>query len=125
MKLIDSCGWLDFILKGPNAERYRDYLLKEDVLVPTVVMYEVYKVICRDLTEELALQTAAQMKTKLIAPLTDNIALLAAELALQRRLALADAVVYATARVHEATLVTSDFHFAELPDVEYLPSATD
>ncbi|MEN6644321.1 MAG: type II toxin-antitoxin system VapC family toxin [Armatimonadia bacterium] len=123
MKLIDSCGWLDFILKGPNAETYRDYLLADNVLVPTVVMYEVYKVISRDISEELAAQTAVQMKTKQLAPLTDNIALLAAELALKHRLGMADAIVYATARVHGATLVTSDFHFANIEDVEYLPGS--
>lgn len=125
MNLIDSCGWLDFVFKGPNAERYSHYLLDQEVLVPTVVMYEVYKVLSRDATEDLALQAVARMKTMTVAPLTEDIALLAAELALQHRLALADAVVYATARAHEARLVTSDFHFAELPDVEYLPAAAE
>jgi predicted nucleic acid-binding protein len=120
LKLIDSCGWLEFILKGPRAETYRDYLLGEHILVPTVVMYEVYKVIARDLSQELAAQTAVQMKTKQVIPLTDNIALLAAELCLKHKLGMGDAIVYATAQAHEATLVTSDYHFADMPGVEYL-----
>lgn len=123
MRLIDSCGWLDLIFKGPRAEAYRDYLLgQEPILVPTVVIYEVYKVIARDLSEPVAQQTALQMKAKQVAPLTDNIAMLAAELALRHKLAMGDAVVLATAQVYAATLVTSDFHFADMPGVEYLPS---
>jgi len=120
LKLIDACGWLQYVLKGPRSETYRDYLLGETILVPTVVMYEVYKVIARDLSEELAAQTAVQMKTKLVVPLTDDIAFYAADICLKHRLAMADAIVYATARTYEATLVTSDYHFAQMPDVEYL-----
>lgn len=121
MKLIDSCGWLEFIFGGPLAEMYRDYLLsQEPVLVPSVVIYEVYKVIARDLSEEIAQETVIRMKANTMAPLSDNIAILGAELALKHRLAMGDALVYATAQAHDAVLVTSDYHFAEMPGVEYL-----
>jgi predicted nucleic acid-binding protein len=45
------------------------------------------------------------------------IALLAAELHREYRLAIADAIVYATARHQDAQLLTCDAHFKGLPDV--------
>lgn len=122
MTIVDSCGWLDYFLDGPLAAAFERHLDQPDVLVPTIVLYEVYKVIKRDVSEQKAEQAAIQLKTKRIVPLTDSVALLAAEMALKHKLAMADAIVYATAQVHEATLVTSDGHFAEMVDVEYLPA---
>lgn len=49
------------------------------------------------------------------------LALLAADIAGEFRLAMADAIIYATARQHGAQTVTSDAHFAKLPDVVFLP----
>lgn len=121
MRLIDSCGWLQFVLKGPRAEAYRDYLLgNEPILVPTVVMYEVCKVLARDVSERLAQEMAVQMRARLVRPLTDTVPLLAADLALKHRLAMGDAIVLATAQTYDATLVTSDSHFAGMAGVEYL-----
>jgi predicted nucleic acid-binding protein len=49
------------------------------------------------------------------------IALLAAERSKAFKLATADAIIYATARQHLATLVTSDAHFADFPQVKFYP----
>ena len=120
MRVIDSCGWLEYFLGGPLGPAFRAHLQQHDVLVPTVVLFEVYKVIKRDVSERKAEEAIVQMKTRRCVPLTDEIALLAADLCLEHRLAMADGMVLATARAHEATLVTSDSHFADMSDVEYL-----
>lgn len=120
MTLVDSCGWLEFFLDGPLADGFAARLDEPEVLVPTIILFEVYKVIKRDVSAEMAERAAVTMKTKRIVPLADDVALLAADICLEHRLALADAIVYATARAHEATLVTSDSHFADMPGVEYL-----
>ena len=120
MTLVDSCGWIEYFLDGPLADAFELHLKRPDVLVPTIVLFEVYKVIKRDASAELAAQAAVQMKTRRLVPLSDDIALFAADLCLEHRLALADAIVYATARTYETTLITSDYHFAEMPGVEYL-----
>jgi len=52
-----------------------------------------------------------------VAPLDTRIALLAADLHRQYKLATADAVVYATAREFGADLLTCDAHFGKLPGV--------
>lgn len=121
MKLIDSSGWIEFFTDGPLAGLYGSHLKRpREVITPTVVLYEVYKVIKRQRSEEEALAAAAQMgKTQLI-PLTDSIALTAADVSLAHQLAMADAIVYATALTHSATLVTSDADLASLPGVAYL-----
>ncbi|MBI3318271.1 MAG: type II toxin-antitoxin system VapC family toxin [Candidatus Omnitrophica bacterium] len=121
MKLIDSSGWLEFFTDGPLAQTYASYLKNpHEIVTPSVVLYEVYKVIKRLRTEEEALAAAAQIgKTRLV-PLDDQVALTAADVSLTHRLAMADSIIYATALMLGATLVTSDGDLAELPGVTYL-----
>ena len=120
MLLVDSSGWLEFFMDGPLASTYAQYLKRPtDVLTPTIVLYEVYKVIKRQRSEEEALTTAAQMGKTQLVPLTDTIALTAADASLTYQLAMADAMVYATALTHKAKLVTSDADLASLPEVVY------
>jgi toxin FitB len=52
--------------------------------------------------------------------LTESIVLLAADISLQYGLAMADAIVYATAQDREARVVTSDADLKDLPGVVYL-----
>jgi hypothetical protein len=41
--LVDSSGWIEFFADGPRGDRYAPYLKRPDeVLIPTVVLYEVY-----------------------------------------------------------------------------------
>ena len=121
MKVVDSSGWVEFFTGGPLAEAYAGHLKNsQEVVTPTVVVYEVYKLIKRERGEEEALTAAAQMGKTHVVPLTDRIALTAADASLSHRLAMADAVVYATALVEGASLVTSDSDLASLPGVTYL-----
>ncbi|MBK8524105.1 MAG: PIN domain-containing protein [Betaproteobacteria bacterium] len=59
-----------------------------------------------------------------VAPPDTRIALHAAELHRQRRLATADAVVYASALENYAELLTCDTHFDGLPAVVFVPKHT-
>jgi predicted nucleic acid-binding protein len=84
--------------------------------VSAIEIYEVYKVIRRDLSEERALEAVAALRRATIAPVDESLALEAADLSLAHGLAMADSLVYATARHHGATLVTSDADFQGLPN---------
>ena len=55
-----------------------------------------------------------------VVPFDTRIAFLAVELHREFQLATADAIVYATARHHGASLLTCDAHFKGLPDVTLL-----
>jgi len=118
MNLVDSSGWLEFFVDGPLASRYYGYLERlEEVVVPTLVIFEVYKKIKRERSEEEAFLAVAHMGKSKIVALDDALALSAADASLQYKLALADAIIYATALQENARLITSDIHFSGLPHV--------
>ena len=122
MTLVDSSGWIEFFTGGGNAERYGSYLERStQIVTPTVVLYEVYKIVKRERTEEEALLAAAQVQKTRIVPLSESLALAAADVSLEFRLAMADSIVYATAQAENAELVTSDKDLRGLPGVTYVP----
>ncbi len=121
MTLVDSSGWIEFFTDGPLASAYASHLKElKNVVTPAVVLYEVYKIIKRQRSEEVALAAVAQMGKTHLVPLTDAIALTAADVSLAHGIAMADAIVYATAMTEKAKVLTSDEDFADLPGVTYL-----
>ena len=123
MIVVDSSGWLHYFMNGQVIERYVPYLSKSsEILTPTVVVYEVFKKVKVTLGENTALSAAAMMGQTNLVPLTDEIAYFAVDIALDHKLSMADAIIYATAKSHGAKLVTSDADFKALPDVTYIPS---
>ncbi len=122
MTLVDSVGWIEFFTDGPLASEYAKYLQKpSEVIVPTIVLYEVYKKIKRERNEELALVAVATMQNARIVPLTEELSLSAADVSLGHKLAMADAIVYASTLQENAELITSDKDLKDLPHVIYFP----
>jgi toxin FitB len=120
--VIDSSGWLEFFADGPYAADFGSRLRKpESVLTPVIALYEVYKWIKRERSEEDALQAIAAMKRTRIVPLTEEIALTAADLSLNHKLAMADAIMLAVARLNAAELWTTDADFLQLDGVTVFP----
>jgi predicted nucleic acid-binding protein len=72
-------------------------------------------VIRRDLSEERAIDAVSALDRARIVPLDASLALEAADISLEYGLAMADSIVYATARRNAATLVTADADFDGLP----------
>jgi len=119
--LVDSSGWIEYFASGPLAGRYVPYLVRPaELITPTIVVYEVYKKLKRERGEELALRVAARLAATEVIPLTESIALLAADISLQHGLGMAEGIVYATAKDQEARVVTSDADLKDLPGVVYL-----
>jgi len=83
--------------------------------VSAVEVYEVYKVVRRDISEERAVAAVAALHRAQIVPVDESLAVEAAEISLELGLAMADSLVYATARRHGATLVSGDADFDGLP----------
>lgn len=114
--LIDSSAWIALFTDRPEAAGVAKYLSNtENLLVPTLVIYEVYRHLCRAIGIEQALQYTAQLDDGLVIPLDENAAMFAAELSLNHKLGTADSVIYATSLIHRAKLVTLDNDFRDLP----------
>ncbi|HEY7142571.1 MAG TPA: type II toxin-antitoxin system VapC family toxin [Methylomirabilota bacterium] len=117
MILVDSSGWIEYLADRPRATRFARYLEgAEPLLVSAIEIYEVYKVIRRDVSEERAVEAVSALRRATITPIDESLALEAADLSLAHGLAMADSLVYATARRHGATLVTADADFDGLAD---------
>jgi predicted nucleic acid-binding protein len=121
MVLVDTCGWIEWMTDSTMAETYAPHLTSESLLVPTLVQHELYKWLCREIDTPTALAAIAATQQAKVAPLDTSLALLAADIAREHKLATADAIIYATARQYHATLVTSDAHFESLPQVLFYP----
>ena len=124
MNVIDSSAWLEYFAAGENAEFFASAIEKTaDLIVPTLSLFEVFKRILQQRTETEALQAVAAMQQGRVVDLDARTALEAARLSLDVKLPLANSVMLATAREHEATLWTQDAHFEGLAGVRYRGSS--
>jgi predicted nucleic acid-binding protein len=118
MRLVDTSAWIEWLIGSPLAERLAAELPEaEQWLVPTIVQYELARWLTREVGDDKADEVIAFTQTCVVAELTTPIALMAAELGARHKLAMADAVVYATARAHGADVLTCDRHFEGLDGV--------
>jgi predicted nucleic acid-binding protein len=102
----------------PLAERFSQYIEgREALVVSSIQVYEVYRVVRRDVSEERAVEAVSALQAAEIVPVDDSLALDAADISLDFGLAMADAIIYTTAQRLGATLVTSDADFEGLPGV--------
>jgi predicted nucleic acid-binding protein len=116
--LVDSSGWVEFIGDGPLAEKFAPYFEREEyLLVPVIVLYEVYKKLLSAQGSSAADRFLSVVLRARVVPIDERLALLAARISLDRRLAMADAMIYATALAAGAHLITSDSHFQGLAEV--------
>jgi predicted nucleic acid-binding protein len=121
MIIVDSCGWLEWFTNGKLADSYERYLADQNnMLLPAIVLYEVYKILKREVGEEKALLACGYMKNSPVIPVDEVLALAAADIALQEKLAMADAIVLATAHLNNCTVITSDADLKNKPCVKYI-----
>ena len=118
MVLVDTSAWIEWLIGSPTGEQLAGHLPDQaDWLVPTMVQLELAKWLTREVGEDKADQVIAFTQVCQVVPLDTEIALAAAEACREHKLATADAVMFATARVRGATLLTCDKHFEGLPGV--------
>jgi toxin FitB len=125
VNVVDSSAWLEYFANGPNAAYFAPAIeAVGELLVPTICLLEVFKRVLQQRDESAALQAVAQMQQGQVVPLDATLALTAAHLGVAAKLPLADSVVLATARQHEATLWTQDADFEHLPGVRFRAERT-
>lgn len=119
--VIDSSGWLEFISADTKADLFAPYFADPSlILVPALVLYEVRKVLLLRHTKTIADKFVSDVLRLEVISIDEKIALEAAALRIDLQLPAVDALIYATAQHWNATLVTSDSHFKELPGVTLL-----
>ena len=120
MNVVDSSGWLEYFANGPNAAFFAEAIEDPDgLVVPTLIIFEVFKRVLQQTDESKALQVIATMQQGKVIDLNSTLALSAAKISVEHRLPLADSVILATARANDATLWTQDEDFKELDGVRY------
>ena len=120
MNVVDSSAWLEYFAGTERAEHYAKIIENpEQLIVPTLSIYEVFKKIVQQRSEHEALQAAAAMQQGKVVDLDVRIAIEAARVSSEKQLPLADSVILATAKQYLAVLWTQDAHFKGMEGVEY------
>jgi len=120
MNIVDTCGWLEYIADSVNAVNFEKAILNTtELIIPSVVLYEVFKKILNDYNEDKALLITAHMKLGKVIDLDESLAIYAAKISIEKKLPMADSIIYATAERYGAVLYTQDDHFSKLNGVKY------
>lgn len=120
MNVVDSSGWIEAAQAGPNAGIFEPLIADTaNLLVPAIVIYEVFKVVARSQGDSAARAVALAMQHGRVVDVNAFLAISAAQISRDYHLAMADSLIYATALAHGATLWTQDDDFEHIPGVRY------
>ena len=91
MNVVDSSGWLEFFADGPNAEHFAKPIeAVRPLIVPTISLYEIFRRVLQQRSEDEALQAIALMEQGTVIDLDRVIAIEGACLAAEHRLRIAE-----------------------------------
>ena len=120
MNIVDSSGWLEYFSGGPNSDQFATPLQDPaSLIVPVITIYEVFKVVLRESSENEALQVVAAMQKGTVIDLTTSIAMNASKLTLKYKLPMADSIILSTAQSYGCLIWTQDPDLENLPDVKF------
>ena len=126
MNVVDSSCWIEFAEDSP-IKRWIAPIIEDldNLLVPTIVLYEVYKKLSATKGMAYANKFAIGMLTAEIVPLSIGLSIRAAQISRDYKLPMADSIIYATTQKYDAILWTTDQHFEGLPNVRYFDKTQD
>ena len=120
MNVVDSSAWLEYFADGPNAAVFAKPIeATRSLLVPSLSLFEVFKRVSQQHSEDEALRAIAVMEQGKVVDLDRATALEAARLSIQHGIALAGSIMLATAQRNRATLWTQDADFDGLPGTKF------
>lgn len=120
MNIVDSSAWLEYFAGTKNAAHFEKIIENtSELIVPSIVIYEVYKKILIERDENSALIVAAHLKHGKVVDLDTDLAILAAKISFDYKLPMADSIILATAQKYEATVWTQDSDFEGIDGVKY------
>jgi toxin FitB len=120
MNVVDSSGWIEYFIDSARADYFAPAIEQtEQLIVPALALFEVHKFFSRRADAAQRDACLDIMRRGTVVPVTDARAIAASAVALQHKLAMADAVMYSIAREYEATFWTQDVDYQGLAGVQY------
>lgn len=120
MNLFDSSAWIEYFIGSNLSSEYSDILENfDDLLVPSIVIYEVYKYIHRQKFEKDANKIFNFMINGNVVLLSPELSKKSASISIKYKLPMADSIIYATAINYNSIVYTFDDDFIDLPNVIY------
>lgn len=124
MNVVDSSGWLEYFADEPNADFFAAAVENtEELIVPSISLFEVFKRVLMQRSENEALQAVAQMQQGQVVELDSALAISSARLSWELKLPMADSLILTTARSYGAELWTQDTDFIGIEGVHYIEKA--
>ena len=125
MNVVDSSAWLSYFAGDANSTAFSIPIENiEELIVPSIIITEVFKYILRQRGEGMALQAIAHIEQGNVISLDSSLAIDAAMYGINYKLPLADSIIYATGRKFNALIWTQDIDFKSLEGVKYYPKIT-
>ncbi|MCL2721000.1 MAG: type II toxin-antitoxin system VapC family toxin [Treponema sp.] len=120
MNIIDTSCWIEYLMDTEIGKNVAPVIENPDeLLVPTITLYEVHKKLSAEKDEQYAKGVLAYMQTGSVIDLNANLSISAAEISRKQKLPMADSIIYATSLFYSAIIFTCDKHFKDIPDVKY------
>ena len=120
MNVVDSSLWLEYFADTEAGNKIAEVIENADeIIIPAITLYEVFKKLLLETSEDEALLAVAHMKQRTVIDLNYELSLSAAVISKNHKLPMADSIIYATAEKFNCVLWTQDKHFIGMPSVNY------
>ena len=121
MNVVDTSAWLEYFSGGKNADKFSAVIQNiDELIVPSICIYELSKVILRERDESDLFQVLAAVQKGKLIELSTAISIRAAKNSIKYKLPMADSIIYTTAERFNAIVWTQDCDFDGLPNVNYI-----
>lgn len=121
MNVVNSSAWLAYFADESTADFFAEAIEGAELLiVSSAFIYDVSKVFLREKGEDDAFLAIAAMQQGRMVDLDADLAIEAAAVGHEEKLALADSIIYTICEKFNATLWTQDEHFSRMPRVQYM-----
>jgi predicted nucleic acid-binding protein len=125
MNVVDSSGWLEYFADSNYADFFADAIEdRQNLVVPAISIYEVYKRLYIQRGRDIALEAIAYMQTGKVVDMDTGLAIEAAEFSAEKKVPMADSIIYKIAQSHKAILWTQDIDLEGLDGVQYQKKQT-
>lgn len=120
MIILDSSAWLEYFAGTKNGDIFAEYAEDfENLMVPTICIYEVYKRILIQREENSANMAVEFMQNGNVVDINSEISITSALLSYKLKLPMADSLIYATGQIYKSKIITQDSDFIGLDNVDY------